>query len=85
MSASVNSLGVALDHEGQVAGAHVDQVHVALRHLFVGGVDHELPIDPAHAHRADGALEWGGGQGQRCAGGIDAENIGEFNAVRAES
>ncbi len=52
-------LGLALDHDDLVVRADVHEVQVAELALGVGRVDDELAVDPADAHRADGAARTG--------------------------
>ena len=75
---------MAFDHQGQFAGADVDQVEVAGRDLRVRRVDDELAVDPADTDGGDRAHEGDIGERQRGACRIDAENVRLVFSVGAE-
>ena len=69
-------LGAGLDHHDRVTRARDDQVELRLRQLAEGRVDHELAVDAADAHGADGAVEGDLADGQRGRRGDGAEDVG---------
>ena len=77
-------LDARLDHHDGVAGAGDDEVELRVRELRVRRVEHELAVDPADAHGADGTLERdladreGGGRGD------GAEDVRVVLVVRRE-
>ena len=73
-----------LDHHDGVAGARDHEVEVGVREVGVGGVEDELPVDPADAHGADGALERDLADGQRGGRGDRAQDVRVVLLVRRE-
>ena len=74
-------LRARFDHHDAVGGADDHDVQQALAHLIVGGIDDELAVDLAHAHRADGAEERNIGKRQRGRCAVDAENVGIITRI----
>ena len=72
------------DHHDAVGGADDHDVHQALAHLVVGGIDDELSVDLADAHRADRSEERNVGKRERGRGAVDAEHVGIVTAVGRE-
>ena len=81
---SLTSFGAALDHHDAVFCADDRDVQRALKPLGVGGIDDELAVHLADAHRADRAAERNVGKRQRRAGGVDADDVGIVFFVRGE-
>ena len=77
-------LGLALDHDDLVIGADVNEVQVAEFTLGVGGIDDELAVDPADAHRAHGAAEGDVRDAQRRRRAVDGEHVGIVFTVGAQ-
>ena len=59
-------------------------VDLAIAALGVGRVDDELAVDLTYAHCADGAVERNVRERQRCAGGVDADDVGIVFLVSGE-
>ena len=73
-----------LDHHDRVARAGDDQVELGVLELAERGVDDELTVDPADAHRGDGAVErdLADRQGRRC--GDRADDVGQVLLIGRE-
>ena len=65
-----------LDHHDAVGGPHHHQVQFAVALLVIGGVDDEVAVYLADAHRANRAVERDVGDAQRHRGAVDAGDIG---------
>jgi hypothetical protein len=72
------------DHHNAVGGTDDHNVHQALTHLIVGGVNNKSPADLTDAHGADGTEERNVGQSE-CGGcAVDSENIGIVAGIGGE-
>ena len=67
--------GAGLDHHDGVAGAGDDEVDVGALEVLDGRVDHELAVDAADPHGADGAQERDLADRQRARRGERAEDV----------
>ena len=71
-----------LDHDDAISRADDHDVELADGALGVGGVDDEVAIDEADAHRAHGTVKRNVGKGKRAAGTVDAEHVGIVFLIR---
>ncbi len=76
--------GAALDHHHAVFCGDDGDIQLALEPLSIGGIDDELAIHLAHAHRADRAAEGNIGKRQGRARGIDADHVGIVFFIRGQ-
>jgi hypothetical protein len=76
--------GAGLDHHDRVAGAGDDEVDVGALEVADRGVDHELAVDAADAHGADGAHERDRADRQRARRREGAEDVRLVLLVRRE-
>ena len=74
----------ALHHHDAVLGADDHDVQRALMTLRIGGIDNELIVHTAHAHRANRSAERDIRERERRAGAIDADDIRIVFLIRRE-
>ena len=69
-------LGASFDHHDPIRRAHDHNIQRALGDFCVAGIDGEVAIHLAHAHRADDVRKWNVRDRQRARGTVDAEHVG---------
>ena len=79
-----NFLGAGLDHHDAVGGADHHQVQLAVALLVVGGIDDEIAVHLADAHRADGAVKRNVGNAERDRRAVDAGDVGIVGRIGRE-
>ena len=73
------------DHHDAVGCADNHDVHHALAHFVVGGIDDELSADLADAHRAQRSEERNVRKRQRAGCGVDAEHVRIIARIRRQN
>ena len=73
---SDTSRSAGLDHHDAFGGANHHQVQIAGALLVISGIDDEVAIHAADAHRADGAVERNVGDAERHRRAVNAGDIG---------
>src|SRR5208283_1408102 len=77
-------LRTRFDHHNAIGGADDHDIQRALAHLIVGGIDHELAVELAHAYRADGAEERNIGKRKRSGCAVNSKNVRIITCIGGE-
>jgi len=67
--------GSRFDHYDRVGGGNDHQAEQAFAHLFIGGVDDELPVKQADADCPDWAVKGNVAEGQRGRCAVDGKDV----------